>query len=193
MELLQHTLYYLTSGLLVPCIVFLLFMLLSSMLASGQYLAAQKQQRRAIDALTQWACQTERGELPSIVDLLPCSVVLKEVIGSNNMAANRLLVSHFETDLEQRLSRYSQWAKLGPITGLVGTLIPMGPALQGLANGDIQQLAQQMQIAFTTTVIGLIVGAVGLGLYQVSRRCGFKQLAIIDCVLEQQEAKYAGS
>ena len=107
---------------------------------------------------------------------------------SNDLAFNRLLISQFESDIEKLLSRYSNFAKLGPITGLVGTLIPMGPALKGLADGNIQQLAGQMQIAFTTTVIGLIVGAFGLILYQIHKRQAFTELAVLDFVLEKQEA-----
>jgi biopolymer transport protein ExbB/TolQ len=38
----------------------------------------------------------------------------------------------------------------------------MGPALVGLAAGDIASMAQNMQVAFSTTVLGIFVGAVGL-------------------------------
>jgi biopolymer transport protein ExbB/TolQ len=45
--------------------------------------------------------------------------------------------------------------------GLMGTLIPMGPALVGLAAGDIESMALNMQVAFSTTVVGLFTGAIG--------------------------------
>ena len=38
--------------------------------------------------------------------------------------------------------------KFGPILGLMGTLIPMGPALMGLSTGDIGSMAYNMQVAF---------------------------------------------
>jgi len=50
--------------------------------------------------------------------------------------------------------------KAGPILGLMGTLIPMGPALIGLSQGDIKSLANNLVIAFATTVIGLVVGGI---------------------------------
>lgn len=52
--------------------------------------------------------------------------------------------------------------RAGPMLGLMGTLIPMGPALVGLAAGDIASMAHNMQVAFSTTVLGIFVGAVGL-------------------------------
>ena len=37
--------------------------------------------------------------------------------------------------------------------GLMGTLIPMGPALVGLSTGDIASMAYNMQVAFATTAV----------------------------------------
>ena len=54
--------------------------------------------------------------------------------------------------------------------GLMGTLIPMGPALVGLASGDIVSMAYNMQVAFATTVVGMAVAAVGLAILQVNKR-----------------------
>lgn len=51
--------------------------------------------------------------------------------------------------------------RVGPMFGLMGTLIPMGPALTALASGDIAVMASNLQIAFATTVIGICVGGCG--------------------------------
>jgi hypothetical protein len=45
--------------------------------------------------------------------------------------------------------------------GLMGTLIPMGPALLALAGGDIETLAKNLVVAFGSTVLGLVAGLVG--------------------------------
>jgi biopolymer transport protein ExbB/TolQ len=42
----------------------------------------------------------------------------------------------------------------------MGTLIPLGPALLGLAQGNIKQLSDSLVIAFTTTVVGIVVGGI---------------------------------
>lgn len=54
--------------------------------------------------------------------------------------------------------------------GLMGTLIPMGPALVGLAQGDISSMAYNMQVAFATTVVGMVIAAVGVITLQVKQR-----------------------
>ena len=192
MNYLQESLYWLTSGLLVPCIAFLLFMLVQSLLAVGRYFSTKKQLQNTLKQLINWSQEANplALALPDNTALLANNNIFKKVVASKDVAQSRLLISHFETETEQQLSHYSNLAKLGPITGLVGTLIPMGPALQGLADGNIQQLAQQMQIAFTTTVIGLIIGAIGFSLYQANKRYSFKELAILDFILEKQELSY---
>ena len=42
--------------------------------------------------------------------------------------------------------------------GLLGTLIPMGQSLASLAAGNLEAMAGQMIVAFTTTIIGLATG-----------------------------------
>jgi len=60
--------------------------------------------------------------------------------------------------------------RVGPMLGLMGTLIPMGPALISLSRGEIQQMADSLVIAFSTTVIGLAVGGICYGVYTVKNR-----------------------
>lgn len=57
--------------------------------------------------------------------------------------------------------------QLGPILGLLGTLIPLGPGLAALGSGDIVTLAEALTVAFDTTVTGLVIGA--LAYYLVSK------------------------
>lgn len=48
--------------------------------------------------------------------------------------------------------------KVAPSLGLLGTLIPMGTSLAALAGGNLEAMAGQMVVAFTTTIIGLGAG-----------------------------------
>jgi biopolymer transport protein ExbB/TolQ len=46
----------------------------------------------------------------------------------------------------------------------MGTLIPLGPALVGLAEGDLATLANNMIIAFSTTVVGVLISLIALAI-----------------------------
>ena len=69
------------------------------------------------------------------------------------------LISSEETKLIKKTNKTDILVKVGPILGLLGTLIPLGPGLAALGSGDILTLAESLTIAFDTTVTGLSVGA----------------------------------
>jgi biopolymer transport protein ExbB/TolQ len=70
------------------------------------------------------------------------------------------LISSEETRLIKSTNKTDILIRLGPILGLLGTLIPLGPGLAALGSGDITTLAESLTIAFDTTVTGLAVGGV---------------------------------
>jgi len=80
------------------------------------------------------------------------------------------LISNYEVAAHKNLGQARILLKLGPMLGLMGTLIPMGPALVGLANGDISTMAYNMQVAFSTTVVGLVIAVIGIVTLQVKQR-----------------------
>lgn len=71
------------------------------------------------------------------------------------------LISNEETRLIKSTNKTDILVRLGPILGLLGTLIPLGPGLAALGSGDITTLAESLTIAFDTTVTGLAVGGIG--------------------------------
>ncbi|MET0929132.1 MAG: MotA/TolQ/ExbB proton channel family protein, partial [Aeromicrobium sp.] len=48
--------------------------------------------------------------------------------------------------------------------GLMGTLIPLAPALDGLARGDVDALTENLRLAFSITVLGILIGILALAL-----------------------------
>ncbi len=78
-------------------------------------------------------------------------------------------VAGIEHDMQSVVDRLGLVARIGPILGLIGTLIPLQPALAGLARGDMQAMGLNLQIGFTTTVLGLIAGGAGFVLAVIHR------------------------
>ena len=70
------------------------------------------------------------------------------------------VVARAESEAARSLNTVRFAIRVGPSLGLMGTLIPMATALSGLARGDLQTLASNMVIAFSSTVVGLAVGVV---------------------------------
>ena len=69
-------------------------------------------------------------------------------------------LADFDLDRQRRLGRTRILVRAGPALGLMGTLIPLSPALTGLANGNTAALSENLRLAFSVTVVGLLIGAV---------------------------------
>lgn len=76
----------------------------------------------------------------------------------------------FEHLAKRRIERSDFMARIAPMLGLMGTLIPLGPGLSALGEGDLTVLTTAMSVAFDTTVLGLFVGIVGFVIGRVRRR-----------------------
>ena len=63
-----------------------------------------------------------------------------------------------ELEVSRLLDKTRVLVRVGPMLGLMGTLIPMGAALLALSKGDLAQMANCLIIAFGTTVAGLAIG-----------------------------------
>ena len=97
-------------------------------------------------------------------------------------------ISEVEQEYERELERSRFLTKTAPMLGLMGTLIPMGPALAGLASGDIANMAYNMQIAFATTVVGCTVAGIALLIYSVKKHWYIEEITNLRYVLDRKLA-----
>lgn len=80
------------------------------------------------------------------------------------------LTAQMEAEAAKDVNLSRLLTKLGPVLGLIGTLISMSPALVGLSTGDISGMAYNMQVVFSATVVGLVISVVGLFTQQLKSR-----------------------
>jgi biopolymer transport protein ExbB/TolQ len=88
----------------------------------------------------------------------------------------------------KKLERTDIIAKIGPALGLMGTLIPLGPGLTALGEGNIQSLAQHLLIAFDSTVLGMASAAIAFTISKIRRRWYEDEISnletLVDTILE---------
>ena len=191
MNFISDILFWISTGLLVPVIVLLILLFLRSLLLVGsffgQYMNIRKNGRTLRTRLEGLTPETVR-DLESILPKGSNSLsvrYLNEILAHKDSPAHiRRLLADFETDADKDLSSSKTLTKLGPMLGLMGTLIPMGPALVGLSTGDISSMAYNMQVAFATTVVGLFSSAVGFMTQQVKNRWYMQDMTNLEFVAE---------
>jgi biopolymer transport protein ExbB/TolQ len=163
---LENGLFALGQVLRFPVMTLLWVCVASALFMAGSCLVeflSRQRERRVFD-LNLWlkqgpvlAAPPERSRvLPSDLRAL-----LRDVQkGSSDLRDGGLenIVLKREEGVRGRVSPSRTLVKVGPSLGLLGTLIPMGTSLASLAAGNLEAMAGQMVVAFTTTIIGLACG-----------------------------------
>lgn len=190
MNYISDILYWISTGLLVPVIVLLIFFFIRALLLIGgffgQYLSIRRTAsliRERLDGLDKNNVMSLSGSLPKKNPSL-VATYMKRLLEADSAAMRKRLLAEFEIMADKDLSASKTLGKMGPMLGLMGTLIPMGPALAGLSAGDIASMAYNMQVAFATTVVGLFSAAVGFVTQQVKQRWYLQDMAYLEFVAE---------
>lgn len=110
-------------------------------------------------------------------------------IGERTVEIKRLMKTNNTTlvlnTAKKRIERADFITRLAPMLGLMGTLIPLGPGLAALGDGDVKILSTAMSVAFDTTVLGLLAGMTGFVISRLRRRWYDKALSL----MEQKEVQ----
>ena len=117
----------------------------------------------------------------------------KTKINSFDLANKSVLeieLNHVLEQAEQKSFKQIQSArysvKMGPTLGLIGTLTPMAKALSGLSQGNLNSLSSQMITAFSTTVIGLVVGGIAYTIMHVRLKWQRKDIYELSKLAEEK-------
>lgn len=169
-----------------------MFLLSLSLIRAIGFYHLFREHRRISDALKTVVGNYSLDSLKETLDSL------NDLEDSPEIRCLRLLVSHsadadycehalgdYQIEIERKLSKSRLLVKFGPMLGLMGTLIPMGPALVGLSAGDISSMAYNMQVAFATTVIGMLIAAIGLLQLQSDKRFFARSFNDIEFILRK--------
>ncbi len=201
-DFLVEILYLIASALLLPVLVVLVAFMIGTLLTLGGLARELFERRRAMAAWRRFLADLRHGTAGADeFYALPLAGYIERFrrqtarLRQNPLGVKKCL-DDLEIDVARRLARLSLATRVGPMLGLVGTLIPLGPALTGLATGNMDILAGNLIIAFTTTVFGILVGGFAYAVCLV-RRAWYEQdlsdLEFLVAVQSSSEGRSAGS
>ena len=189
MELISRALFGIANSLLIPDVILLIFFFFRALiLLGGTYNQFMIRRRNAklldetIKELRSEGVEELRSLLPEQADSLFVKYLKDLLSHPATEAYADYLLTHYETEAAKDVNLSRLLTKLGPVLGLIGTLISMSPALVGLSTGDISGMAYNMQVVFSATVVGLVISAVGLFTQQLKSRWYAKDVARLDYV-----------
>jgi biopolymer transport protein ExbB/TolQ len=185
----QNLIYIISTNLLYPVIVILLGLIAWSLIELGSFLFEWRARHRDLEMMERGALEVKTlietnntGGASSALNKCCSNKFVRDFITglsgfqgefhSNNFLQIRVekLLQDFDARITKRLEKTRFVARVAPIFGLMGTLIPMGPALLGLAQNDMQSLSDNMIIAFGTTVVGLMAGVIAYMISMIRNR-----------------------
>ena len=191
MTYISDFLFWISTGLLVPVIILLLVLFGRALLLLGTFFGQYMNMRKLhgtviseMENLTVDNVSSLSMRLPVQTSSLLLSYIHRMLNAQGCHAQINRLLSQYEIAADKEMGISKTLSKLGPVLGLMGTLIPMGPALVGLSTGDIASMAYNMQVAFATTVVGLFSGAVGVVTLQVKKRWHMQELTQLEFLAE---------
>lgn len=189
MSTVTQILNWISNSLLLPVIVLLLAALTASLISLGgfcsTYLTLLRERRRRNELLK----KIKAGAELSASELSGQGIFAEQVAELIELNWDGLecekRISEYRQEYERSLERSRFLAKVSPMLGLMGTLIPMGPALAGLASGNIANMAYNMQIAFATTVVGCVSAGIALLISSVKKHWYAEEISNLYYVLDR--------
>ena len=186
MEYISKMLFWVANSLLIPVVIILLALFVRALIVVGVtyniYITKRKNDKAFDQLIKEGKTDELKQALPEKDNSLYVSY-LRDILSrpiTGDYADFQL--TKYEVEAEKDVSLSKMLSKLGPVLGLIGTLIAMSPALVGLSTGDIAGMAYNMQVVFATTVVGLVVSAVGLVTMQFKQRWYAKDVNNLDYV-----------
>ena len=189
-----------SEGLRIPVIVLLLAMIAAAIVLLGMLIAEYFTEHRKlkvnmpklVDALRSCSsmedCILGGGLIRSQADALIELTKHPDLTDDMRQALAVRLLEEESSRFEKRVMITDILAKLGPMLGLLGTLIPLGPGIIALGQGDTTILSQSLLTAFDTTILGLAGAAVFMIISSIRKRWYKNYMSVLEtlaeCVLE---------
>ena len=206
-DVIRNMLRAVTDSLQIPTIIILLILIGIAIFLIGEIIVEVFADRRHLKASIPKVIDEIQGMNASQLQIYfkkcPLLKRQKKALGelitredlpenSREALARQLLFN--EQDHYDRRTKFSEVvAKVAPMFGLLGTLIPLGPGLIALGQGDTKTLSESLLIAFDTTVAGLISGAIAFVITAIKTRWYEKYMVgletIMECILDVQDLK----
>ena len=195
---LKDMLHTISSGLLMPAIAILLLLLVLSVVELGGLLVEALTERRKmkvnVSELVDAFQGKETGEIMNEIERSRLfrrqKAALGELSKHSNLPADSLralarrLLAGEELHYARITTRTDLVARLGPMLGLMATLIPLGPGMIALGQGDTKTLADSLLTAFDATVTGLAAAGVAFIISRLRKQWYEDYLSSLEALME---------
>lgn len=203
LSIFQEILRAVASAMKIPVIIILIIFIAFSVFCIGWIIVEQISERRHMKYSLPKLLDEMKQDPSHIRELIDQSGLLKRQkqalieLTEHPDFDQTMLESLADNIIEKEQAHYDRIlkltgtvSKLAPMAGLLGTLIPLGPGIIALGNGDTLTLSQSMLTAFDTTIAGLISAGICLVVHSFRSHwyAGYMSdlETLVDCVTDME-------
>jgi biopolymer transport protein ExbB/TolQ len=175
---LEQLMYQLSGWFMAPVLIVIAILFMHSLYALGGFTAQWWQRRKNMSAYK----RAKTGE--------PCSSSQLQGYSLMMHAVQHVDVTIDELDIMalKDLEVLRIITRIAPMLGLIATMIPMAPALKALGDGNVQGISENLVIAFSAVIFGMVISSITFWLASVKKRWLAVELVDISKLKSSAEA-----
>lgn len=139
---LESSMYYIGQFFLIPTLILIALLFLYALGLLGEFIALSLRRRN--------------NASHALLNLYKSNPALSE--DELDLAAHKMI------EAPRLISRVT------PMLGLVATMIPMGPALKALSDGNLVGVSENMVLAFSAVILSLLAASITYYVVNIRRR-----------------------
>lgn len=179
---IEQIMYELSDFFMAPVLILLVFLFAYSLFVLGSFFCQiwqRKVEKKMVSLVTRAPLDSP---LARSTRVLKGYTLISLAQRKPNITADELDVAALEN-----LEGVRTVSRLAPMLGLIATMIPMGPALKSLADGDIQGISENLIVAFSAVIFGLVIASITFWVASVKKRWLATEIIALTPLLRKQE------
>lgn len=170
MTTIESVMYETSNLFLAPVLLIIIGLFLYAFYSLGRFLALWRQRRT-------------RQMRYEILKAAPEAAELKGYpLFSRYLSEPERPLQDLELFAAKQLEAERIVTRVAPMLGLVATMIPMGPALKALSDGNIQGISDNLTVAFSAVIFGLVAASLTFWISTVRRRWLMTELQDVEFI-----------
>lgn len=177
---IEQLMYQLSDFFMAPVLCLIVILFIYSIFASGQFFTQTLQRRNNFKSLL-ILLNSQLGVNKKLkLSGYPLAMLANEM---PNISQEQLDVAGLK-----ELEGVRNVSRLSPMLGLIATMIPMGPALKSLADGNIQGISENLIVAFSSVIFGLVIASITFWIASAKKRWMVEELVALLPLINTKQA-----
>lgn len=178
----EQLMYRLSDFFMAPVLLLLVLLFIYSLTSMGEFVMQYAQRRKNRPLVHYWQQNLSQ---PLGISGYP----LLSLFQTNRDASKDAI----DVAALEALEGVRMVSRIAPMLGLIATMIPMGPALKSLGEGNVQGISDNLVVAFSAVIFGLVIASITFFIASVKKRWLAAELVLInDQIAARQTAADGG-